>query len=144
MTYGWVCFPEQANCEAYYSKYQKWYGVQPCAYYEQPPTPTTYKLTVTSTEGGTTEPQPGVYSYDTGTVVSVYAISLPEPWRFDHWLLDGAPRSENPIEVTMNSDHSLHAVFTTEAPPPPAEPWIFTLMPIVLGSILEAIRQFGR
>jgi len=32
-------------------------------------------------------------------------------YAFDHWLLDGAKVYDNPINVTMNSDHTLEAYF---------------------------------
>jgi len=71
-----------------------------------------HTLTITSTAGGTTNPSPGIYSYAQGTNVSVRAD--PDPWYIlDHWELDeanvGAP---NPIQVTMDTDHTLHAVFS--------------------------------
>jgi len=80
--------------------------------------PRTYVLIITSTAGGTTDPIPGSHSYNEGTVVAVTA--LPEGnYVFDHWNLDdvnvGFP---NPISVTMDKDHTLHAVFK-EAPSPP-------------------------
>jgi parallel beta-helix repeat protein len=69
-----------------------------------------YTLTITTTADGTTNPSPGSYVYNTGTSVSVTAI--PDTYyRFDHWELDGINNSTNPINVTMDSDHTLHAVF---------------------------------
>jgi len=70
-----------------------------------------YTLTITSTSGGTTDPAPDSYSYDEGTVVSVTAIP-DSGYCFDHWELDGVDAgSANPIAVTINADHTLHAVF---------------------------------
>lgn len=70
-----------------------------------------YDLTVTTSEGGTTVPAPGIHSYPAGTAVDVTA--QPETgYLFDYWELDGQNvGSENPYTVTMNSDHTLHAVF---------------------------------
>jgi len=70
-----------------------------------------YTLTITATAGGTTDPTPGTYTYPAGTTVEVTAI--PDAgYRFDHWVLDGSPAgSDNPINVLMNSDHNLEAVF---------------------------------
>lgn len=70
-----------------------------------------YTLTITATVGGTTDPAPGSYTYATGTVVNVTAI--PDAgYYFDHWDLDGVNvGATNSISVTMNQDHSLHAVF---------------------------------
>jgi len=68
-------------------------------------------LTITATAGGTTDPSPGTYTYTAGTSVEVTAI--PDTgYRLDHWILDSSPAgSDNPISVTMNSDHNLEAVF---------------------------------
>ena len=75
-----------------------------------------FSLTITSGTGGTTDPPPGTYSYDESTVVTVTAI--PDSGYFlDHWELDGMNVGDsNPIEVTMDADHTLHAVFS-ELPP---------------------------
>jgi hypothetical protein len=69
-------------------------------------------LTITTTTGGTTSPSPGAYSYSVGTVAAVTALPNAN-YAFDHWSLDGAPAgTANTINVTMNADHSLQAVFT--------------------------------
>ncbi len=70
-----------------------------------------YDLTITTTEGGTTVPAPGIHSYPVGTAVEVTAQPA-TGYLFDYWELDGQNvGSENPYTVTMNSDHTLHAVF---------------------------------
>ena len=90
-------------------------------------TPRTYMLTVTSTSGGTTNPVPGKYLYEEGTVVSVTAIPESD-YVLDHWELDGvnvgpgactfcAPTCE--FSVTMNKNHTLHAVFKEALGPTP-------------------------
>jgi len=84
------------------------------AYFEVVP-PTEYTLTINTTVGGTTDPTPGTYTYPEGTSVNVTAIP-DSGYVFDHWVLDGATRTENPITVLMDSDHTLTAYFTT-APP---------------------------
>jgi|GEM_PF-3302838 len=70
-----------------------------------------YSLTITTTIGGTTNPSPGTQIYCTGTMVNVTAIP-DSGFYIDHWELDGFNvGSQNPIIVTMNSDHTLHVVF---------------------------------
>jgi len=70
-----------------------------------------YTLTITTTTGGTTDPPPGNHSYKTGTIVNVTAIAYAN-YTFDHWELDGVDIGKpNPVNVTMNADHKLHAVF---------------------------------
>ena len=70
-----------------------------------------YELTITTTEGGTTIPAPGTYTYVSGATVSVTAIPN-AGFSFKYWLLDSVKRTENPTTVIMDSNHTLHAVFT--------------------------------
>jgi parallel beta-helix repeat protein len=71
-----------------------------------------YTLTITSTTGGTTNPASGTYTYPEGSLVNVTGIPNPN-YRFERWLLDGSDvGSQNPISVLMDSNHTLHAVFT--------------------------------
>jgi len=78
----------------------------------------TYTLTITATPGGTTSPVPGAHVYSSGTDVQATAIPS-SGYVFDHWELDSINvGSANPYTVTMNANHSLHAVFK-EAPIPP-------------------------
>jgi len=69
-----------------------------------------YKLSISTTLGGTTNPPPGTYTYVNGTVVIVTAIPN-TGFSFEYWLFDGEKRTENPITVIMDSNHTLHAVF---------------------------------
>jgi len=71
----------------------------------------TYTLTITTTNGGTTNPTPGTYTHSAGTILSVTA--LPNPgYKPDHWILDGSSAgSSNPINILMNNNHNLQAVF---------------------------------
>ena len=71
-----------------------------------------YTLTITSTVGGTTSPSPSIYSYAQGTNVPVTA--MPDAgYTLDHWELDEADvGATNPIQVVMDTDHTLHAVFS--------------------------------
>ena len=92
------------------------------AFYELPIGPTYYTLTISASSGGTTSPAPGTYSYQEGTIVSVTAIPNTN-YAFDYWELDGAyAGTENPITITMDSDHTLKAYFTYSPPPPPPPP----------------------
>jgi hypothetical protein len=82
----------------------------------------TYILTITPTTGGTTSPASGDYDFPSGTNVSVTAIPQADVhacMQFDHWVLDCTNAgSDNPVTVTMDKDHTLHAVFE-EVPPTP-------------------------
>jgi hypothetical protein len=70
----------------------------------------TFKLSISSTLWGNTNPYPGTYTYTYGDNATVRAT----PWQdciFQYWVLDGLVRNENPITVTMTRDHSLKAYF---------------------------------
>jgi len=83
--------------------------------------PVFYSLTITSTEGGITDPASGTYIYVNDTAVSVRAI--PDAgYSFDYWLLDGEENKENPITVIMDSNHSLEAFFVDDIPPEIGDP----------------------
>jgi len=60
--------------------------------------------------GGTTDPSPGTHEYLNGTILTVSAIP-DEGFIFAVWNLDGQCLAQNPITVTMNSDHTLKAYF---------------------------------
>jgi hypothetical protein len=69
------------------------------------------KLSILANEGGTTiDPTPGIHAYDYGTILNVTAIP-DEGFIFAVWNLDGQCLAQNPITVTMNSDHTLKAYF---------------------------------
>jgi hypothetical protein len=70
-----------------------------------------YNLTITTTAGGTTNPSSGIYTYWDGTLVDVTAVAN-AGYAFDHWELDGTLNYSNPITVIMNSNHTLHVVFS--------------------------------
>ncbi|MCL6579223.1 MAG: PKD domain-containing protein [Candidatus Bathyarchaeota archaeon] len=79
----------------------------------------TYTLTIQTTAGGTTNPAPGTYTYNAGSMVLVTA-SPSTGYVFDVWQLDGVNvSSATSYTVTMNSDHTLKAVFKS-APTPPS------------------------
>jgi len=70
----------------------------------------TYELTITVTTGGTTDPSPGKHTYIEGTKVTATATAYAGN-AFDHWELDGSSNYSNPIDVTMDINHTLNAVF---------------------------------
>jgi parallel beta-helix repeat protein len=73
-------------------------------------------LTLTTTTGGTTNPQPGTYPFINNSQVQVTAS--PElGYDFSNWQLDGSNAgSTNPINITMNTNHTLQAVFNPHIP----------------------------
>jgi hypothetical protein len=68
-------------------------------------------LTITATDGGTTNPSPGIYTYVAGSNIQVAAIANTD-YLIDYWKLDGNNvGATNPISITMDTNHTLHAVF---------------------------------
>jgi uncharacterized repeat protein (TIGR02543 family) len=69
-----------------------------------------YTLTITAGTGGTTDPVPGNYTYDSGTQVTVKATAN-SGYQFSGW--SGAVTgTTNPITVTMDADKSITANFS--------------------------------
>ena len=78
--------------------------------------PTMYNLTIIVDGSGTTDPVAGVYSYEEDTGVDITAIP-DSGMMLDHWILDGGDvGSANPYTVTVDSNHTLTAVFTKLPP----------------------------
>lgn len=79
-----------------------------------PPISNDRNLIITSSVGGTTSPTPGTYIYPLGNTVFVEAT--PDVgYSLNYWVLDGVNvGSSNPINVLMDMNHSLQAVFSVE------------------------------
>ena len=72
-------------------------------------------LSIQTSGMGTTDPAPASYTWPKDTFFSVEALPN-EGWRLSYWLLDSVEAgSGNPIEVFMDADHNLTAVFADEA-----------------------------
>ncbi|MCK4759098.1 MAG: hypothetical protein KAT69_03570 [Candidatus Aminicenantes bacterium] len=68
-----------------------------------------YILTVSSSDGGTTNPNPGRYDQDPGTEVSITAI--PETgYKFNEWS-GNVSGTDNPVSINMDSDKLIMANF---------------------------------
>ncbi|MEF8873353.1 MAG: FixG Ig-like domain-containing protein, partial [Candidatus Thermoplasmatota archaeon] len=68
-----------------------------------------YDLTVESEEGGTTNPEPGTYTYTEGERVTIEAVP-DEGWQFSHW--SGAFESEEEeITITIDGNYTITAHF---------------------------------
>lgn len=76
----------------------------------------THQLTITSTEGGTTDPAPGTHTCVNGTVVLVTALQN-VGYSFGYWRLEGEVRTVNPITILVAADGTLEAFFVDDIPP---------------------------
>jgi hypothetical protein len=73
-----------------------------------------YTLTIATDTGGTTDPTPGSYTYDSGTQITITATP-DSGYEFSNWSGD-VSGTTNPIAITMDSDKSVTANFSaTEA-----------------------------
>jgi beta-lactamase superfamily II metal-dependent hydrolase len=68
-----------------------------------------YTLTIAASAGGTTNPVPGVYTYDEGTTVNIQGTAS-AGYQFGSWSGD-ASGSANPVSVTMDRDRTVTANF---------------------------------
>jgi len=66
-------------------------------------------LSISSSSGGNTDPASGTYTYDYGSSVTVTATG--SSYAFSYWWLDSNIVYDNPIIITMDSDHILEAYF---------------------------------
>ena len=72
-------------------------------------------LTITASNGGTTEPAPGNYTYDSGTEVSIRAIPDAQ-YIFTGWSgsVPQGHENNNPLSITMDSHKSITANFVRQ------------------------------
>jgi parallel beta-helix repeat protein len=69
-------------------------------------------LTMAELMNGTTNLAVGQHTYHAGDTVQVVATAT-IGYRFDRWILDGSNEgSDNPLNLVMNSNHTLSAVFS--------------------------------
>ncbi len=71
-----------------------------------------YNLTISAGTGGTTNPSPGTYAYNSWTEVSIEAVPN-SGYKFSGWS-GSASGTTNPITITMDSDKSITASFSPE------------------------------
>jgi len=75
-----------------------------------------YTLTIMASTGGSTFPEPDVYTYEVRSVVNVTARTN-TGYSFIHWLLDGEEQHGDTTTLFMCSNHTLEAVFADTTPP---------------------------
>jgi beta-lactamase superfamily II metal-dependent hydrolase len=73
------------------------------------PTTATHNLTIAVNGQGATNPNAGIYEYNSGTQVTITA-SPASGWEFDHWSGDVSSTSPT-IVITMDSDKDVTAYF---------------------------------
>jgi len=111
----------------------------------------THTLTISVSQGGTTNPAAGTYTYQTPTDVSVTAIPNPN-YYLDQWIYDGNDiGSQNTVTVHVGSSHTLEAIFkyapvggysislTKQAPTSPIA--AYTMLIALFGAALSLIKR---
>jgi len=72
---------------------------------------TQYTLTVSISSGsGSTDPAPGTYWYDSGSVVEVTATPATS-YIFAYWFINGVQNTSNPVTVTIDQPTTVEAYF---------------------------------
>ena len=104
----------------------------------RPPANCTLTVQESPTSSGTVEVKAGgvnqtlPYTFSNGTVVRLSATPN-VGFSFSNWTVDGADAgSANPYSITMNSDRTVTATFTSSLPPPKFLPVILTAEPTTL------------
>jgi len=69
-----------------------------------------YMLNLKAGEGGTTDPEPGLYGLDSGVEVEITAV--PDAWHFFLTWTGDESGSENPLTVLMDRDKAITAHFS--------------------------------
>ena len=106
-----------------------------------------FTLTILPSNNGTTTLAAGTYSYSYGTNVTVTA-SPNAGYEFNHWILDSTIVTSNPINVTINENHTLQPFFQTAPSPPLSSPlspqltMYLTIFAIVAAALLVAFAIF--
>jgi hypothetical protein len=76
-----------------------------------------WDLTISVVGSGTTNPAPGVHTYEEGTLVPISAIAT-SGWTLDHYIFNSINIGKPPnLIINIDADHSLTAVFTDTTPP---------------------------
>lgn len=92
-----------------------------------------YVLEIISSLGGATDPPAGfkypIKAQSTATVTAIPA----QGYTFSHWLLDGIVATDNPITITMDTNHTLQPIFV-EAPPPTKYTLTITIYDPTMGT----------
>ncbi|MEM1928982.1 MAG: carboxypeptidase regulatory-like domain-containing protein [Thermofilaceae archaeon] len=83
--------------------------------------PVKCRVTVAAMEGGTTDPRPGTYEVDMGSLFSVRAIPS-TGYRFVKWVVNGTEYGTESITFKVERDLTATAYFERVAPPPPPPP----------------------
>ena len=102
-----------------------------------------YTLTIQSPNGsGSTNPSTGLHSYASSSKVKVTAVPT-QGWLFDHWVLDNSIlENMNPLQVVINSNHTLRAFFESRpSPPPPSTTFSLTVSISGQGSVIKSPDQ---
>jgi PKD repeat protein len=98
-------------------------------------------LSISISGSGSTTVGAGQHTYADGTVVSIGASPI-SGWMFDHWVLDGVDAgSDNPLSLTMGSDHTLTAVFT-ETPSWWNQQWIYRQELLITEQSGQSLTQY--
>ena len=95
------------------------FAINPVFTSESQPTPITFTVTIGSSSNGTTTPASGTYDYTLDSSVTFNATAK-TGYQFDHWEINGAIETANPLTKTIRSDLTINPVFKVQTQPLPA------------------------
>jgi hypothetical protein len=81
-----------------------------------PPAPASFTVTLESSVNGTTTPAAGNYSHAGGDTMNLTATPNAN-YRFEHWLVNGAANTANPLTLTVTSDVTAVPIFSLVTSP---------------------------
>jgi hypothetical protein len=81
---------------------------------QPPPQTPNVTIVVQPTPNGTTTPSSGIYTYQAGSTLEITA-SPNASYTFDHWLINGAASSMNPINTTITANLQIQPIFIKQA-----------------------------
>lgn len=85
------------------------------------PLPTDLNVVIRKEGNGTTDPAPGTYQVAEGVFLAVEAFPA-SGWEFDRFVVEpGGTFTTNPVEVMIEQDTAITAVFTEIEPKPPGK-----------------------
>ena len=94
-------------------------AINPVFTSESEPAPITFTVTIGSSPNGTTTPAAGAHEYTLDSSVTFNATAN-TGYKFDHWLVNGAADTTNPLTKTIRSDLTIDPIFTVQTQPLPA------------------------
>jgi len=122
------------------SNYESQSGTSPSTYTTVYliPIVVTFTLTIVAAVGGTTDPAPGSYQYESGSEVFISA-NPQDGYEFDYWLINGVKTLARQFWLTIDQNIEMTAYFTTITVPPTPPPDYTPIVVVAAASLMLVI-----